>query len=282
MADHYDTAYMEDRYERDQGGDGARLAAAGADDNHSATAALLLAAPIFLALSRKGLLGCDVWLVHLTGEEFPADCLGARHLCQSLVEGNLRLRLSEGRFHDLSKTRVRGVYVLDMIAHNNEHDRDVFQIAPGTGPGSFWLAYQAHLASELWNEGTIRWNRRSSRRGLGRGRRSRRSTSVPAMARHLALRGEVRPTYDPHSTLFNTDGQIFSDAGVPVVLFMENYDINREGYHDSHDTMANIDLDFGAALAAIAIESVARAASESPPRRRAWWGAAKRTKPRSV
>jgi hypothetical protein len=41
---------------------------------------------------------------------------------------------------------------------------------------------------------------------------------------------------------------------------MENYDINRSGYHDSHDTMANINLDYGAALSAIAIESVARAA----------------------
>ena len=40
--------------------------------------------------------------------------------------------------------------------------------------------------------------------------------------------------------------------GVPVVLFMENYDINRHGYHDSHDTMENIDLDYGAAVAAIA------------------------------
>jgi hypothetical protein len=39
---------------------------------------------------------------------------------------------------------------------------------------------------------------------------------------------------------------------------MENYDINRTGYHDTHDTMANIDLDYGAALTAIAIESVAR------------------------
>ncbi len=44
MADHYDTAYMEDCYEAKQGGDGARLAAAGADDNHSATAALLMLA----------------------------------------------------------------------------------------------------------------------------------------------------------------------------------------------------------------------------------------------
>ena len=45
------------------------------------------------------------------------------------------------------------------------------------------------------------------------------------------------------------------------VLFMENYDINRTGYHDTHDTMANIDLDYGAAVAAITIESVARAAT---------------------
>jgi hypothetical protein len=48
---------------------------------------------------------------------------------------------------------------------------------------------------------------------------------------------------------------------VPVVLFMEDYDINRRGYHDSHDTMANIDLDYGAALAATVIETVARVAA---------------------
>jgi hypothetical protein len=45
---------------------------------------------------------------------------------------------------------------------------------------------------------------------------------------------------------------------------MENYDINRSGYHDTKDTMANIDLDYGAAVAAIAVESVARAAAEDP------------------
>jgi len=41
---------------------------------------------------------------------------------------------------------------------------------------------------------------------------------------------------------------------------MENYDINRRGYHDSHDRMENVDLDYGAALVAIAIETVARTA----------------------
>ncbi|HTK75275.1 MAG TPA: hypothetical protein VL371_08455, partial [Gemmataceae bacterium] len=61
------------------------------------------------------------------------------------------------------------------------------------------------------------------------------------------------------------DGQIFSDAGVPCVQFMENYDINRVGYHDTHDTMANIDLDYGAAVCAITIEAVARAAGPKEP-----------------
>ncbi len=88
---------------------------------------------------------------------------------------------------------------------------------------------------------------------------------MPAAAAHLQLDGEIRPPLDPRSTLYNTDGQIFSDAGVPVVLFMENYDINRKGYHDTHDTLENIDLDYGSAVAAIAIESVARAASQKAP-----------------
>jgi Peptidase family M28 len=262
MADHYDTAYMEDRYQVDRGGDGVRLAAAGADDNHSATATLMLGAPIFLELSRNGQLDCDIWLIHLTGEEFPADSLGSRHLCQSLIEGNLQMHAADGAMQDLSGTRVRGVYVMDMIAHNNDHDRDTFQITPGTGAQSMWLAYQAHLSNEIWNASTVQWNRRKSRRNCGRGARSADGRTLPATARHLALNGQVRPHYDPRSTLYNSDGQIFSDAGVPVVLFMENYDINRTGYHDSHDTMADIDLDYGAALAAIAIESVARAAGQ--------------------
>jgi hypothetical protein len=289
MADHYDTAYMEDRYGYQHGGHGPRLAAAGADDNHSATAALMLAAPVFLEMSREGSLGCDVWLVHLTGEEFPSDCLGARHLAQALVEGTLRLRsrapgpapslslapapalantagaaAAAETWTDLSATRVQGVYVLDMVAHNNDRRRDVFQICPGAGTESMWLALQAHLANRAWNRQAPDWNRRA-RAGARRGRRSADGRTLPAMALHPQLAGEVRPQIDPHSTLYNTDGQIFSDAGVPVVLFMENYDINRHGYHDSHDTMENIDLDYGAAVAAIAIEAVARAATEPPP-----------------
>jgi len=261
LADHYDTAYMEDRYEKARGGNGARLAAAGADDNHSATAALMLGAPVFLELSQAGRLACDVWLVHLTGEEFPSDCMGARHLARSIVERTLRLRRKGARPLDLSAVEIAGLYVMDMIAHNNDHEPDVFQISPGVGREALQLAYQAHAANALWNAWTPVWNARPSRRGCRRGRRSRDGHAMPATARHPLLAGQVRTPDDPRSSLYNTDGQIFSDAGIPAVLVMENYDINRVGYHDTHDTMANIDLDFGAAVAAITIEAVARVAS---------------------
>jgi hypothetical protein len=57
----------------------------------------------------------------------------------------------------------------------------------------------------------------------------------------------------------------FSDAGLPALLFMENYDTNRAGYHDGADDLGNIDLDYGSVLAAITIEAVARLATEEPP-----------------
>jgi hypothetical protein len=258
MADHYDTAYMEDKFGKRKSGRGPRLAAPGADDNHSATAALMLAAPIFLQLSREGKLGCDIWLVHLTGEEFPADCLGARHLCERLVDKSLHLHRRRANAIDLSNVGIEGVFVLDMVAHNNRRHRDIFQICPGSGAKSLALAHVAHEANVLWNASTLEWNATPARRRS----KARRSTGrLPAIAPHVALHGDVRPPSDPYSTLYNTDGQIFSDIGVPVVLFMENYDINRHGYHDSHDTMENIDLDYGAALVAIAIETVARVAA---------------------
>jgi hypothetical protein len=257
MADHYDTAYMEDVYEAERGGDGLRAAAAGADDNHSATAALLCAAEVLLPLAHAGKLARDVWLVHLTGEEFPADCLGARMLARAAVERNLRWAVDDGSILDASDVRVVGAFVLDMIAHNNDHDRDLFQIAPGEGAAAAALAVRAHAATERWNRAAETRNQSPERQGRGRAQRQEQGDQVPPAFAHLPLRGEIRPEWDPRSALYNTDGQIFSDVGIPVVLFMENYDINRAGYHDTHDTMKNIDLDYAAALAAIAIETVA-------------------------
>jgi Zn-dependent M28 family amino/carboxypeptidase len=265
LADHYDTAYMEDVYDKARGGSGARSSAAGADDNYSATATLLQAAPIYLKLAQAGRLQKDIWLLHLTGEEFPADCLGARHFCQAVIENQLKLVQDGKEAIDLSATQVAGVFLMDMIAHNRDNDRNIFQISPGRTPQSQQLAMQAHLANMAWNAAVPGWNESPERKGYGPGRRSPDGIQIPETAAHLHLFGEIRTKDDPQSSLFNSDGQIFSDVGIPVVLFMEDYDINRSGYHDTHDTLDNIDLDYGAALAAIAIETCAQAAQSSSP-----------------
>jgi hypothetical protein len=257
MADHYDTAYMEDAYDPARGGDRLRVAAAGADDNHSATATLLAAADALLPLAREGKLARDVWLVHLTGEEFPADCLGARAFSQALVERRLRLSGRDGAILDLSRVDVVGAFVLDMIGHNSERGRDLFQISAGEGAAAARLAARTLAACQRWNAHTRTCNRSSERAGRGRARRMPDGSSPPPPFAHLPLAGEIRAEWEPRSSLYNTDGQIFSDVGVPVVLLMENYDLDRAGYHDTSDTLAMIDLDYAAALAAIAIEAVA-------------------------
>src|SRR5260370_34167986 len=130
MADHYDTAYMYDWYEKESGGTGARLSAPGADDNCSATVALMLGAVPFLELSRQGKLACDIWLIHLTGEEYPAEGQGACRLCQWLVEKTLALPLAHSKQTDLSKVHAHGLYCPHTCGPNNKKDRDVFQIPP--------------------------------------------------------------------------------------------------------------------------------------------------------
>ena len=260
MADHYDTAYMEDVYEKERGGNGARISAKGADDNCSASSTLLQAAPIFLKLAKEGRLERDIWLLHLTGEEFPSDCMGARNFCQRLIEKNLKLHVNGAPPLDLSTTAIKGVFVMDMIAHNQDDGRDIFQISPGKTAGALRMALHAHHANMLWNAQVLELNKTPERRHLIRGKRCVDIKAIPATAALLPLDGEVRTHFDPHSSLFNSDCQIFSDIWAPVVLFMENYDISRTGYHDTKDTMANIDIDYGAAIAAIAIETVARTA----------------------
>jgi hypothetical protein len=260
LGDHYDTAYMEDIYEVARGGSGARLSANGADDNYSASTTLLLAAPIFLKMAKEGKLERDIWLIHLTGEEFPSDCMGARNFCRTMIEKNIKLKLADGTEHDISGTVIKGVYIMDMIGHNRENGQDIFQISPGKSAASLGLAEEAHIANMIWNRLSKDWNYQTERAKLERGKRISGEKKIPDMARFPQLNGEVRTPFNPHSSIFNTDGQIFSDVGIPVVLFMENYDINRTGYHDTHDTMENIDLDYGSAFASIAIESIARVA----------------------
>jgi hypothetical protein len=123
LADHVDTAFCEDEFERK----GERISAPGADDNASATAALLRAAEILK--DSKPL--HDIWLVHFTGEEFPADGLGARHFLGRMLKAG---------------EDIGGLVLLDMIGHREGDDR-IFQINAGESAGSLRIAAVALDAS---------------------------------------------------------------------------------------------------------------------------------------
>ena len=199
FGDHYDTAYMEDIYDRKRGGYGARVSANGADDNYSATSTLLQAAPLFLRLSGEGKLERDIWLIHLTGEEFPSDCMGARNFCQSVVEGTNRLKTGDDSVTDLSEIEIAGVFIMDMIGHNRDNDEDIFQISPGKSAASLFLAWQAHLANQIWNNSIAIWNKDQERKKKGRGKRITGTRRYPETASFLHLNGEVRTKYNPRS-----------------------------------------------------------------------------------
>jgi hypothetical protein len=119
MGDHIDTAFCEDEYERT----GRRISAPGADDNSSATAALLGAA----AILRDSKPLHDIWLVHFTGEEFPPDDLGARDFLARLLK---------------AKQEITGLVLMDLIGWRGGKDA-MFQVNPGDNRPSMRIAAEA-------------------------------------------------------------------------------------------------------------------------------------------
>lgn len=118
LADHVDTAFAEAVFKQT----GKRVSAPGADDNASATAALLRAGEVLG--SRR--LRHDLWLVHLTGEEYPGDDLGARHLADELLR---------------DRRRIGGILILDMIGYRPDPAAAaLFQINAGDSAASVELA----------------------------------------------------------------------------------------------------------------------------------------------
>ncbi len=232
LADHFDVAstvdYPAETLRREAPGYGltpAKIAAIraghrtdapvpGADDDASATAALLEAAHML----RGQRPARTIVLLHLNGEEFPGDCAGAREwFGRAMKRGE----------------RVAGVVVMDMIGVNRQKDR-IFQLAPGAHPGSQALADLALTAAARQSPG-------------------------------------YRPLYrgfsDPRSYLYNTDGQVISGAGFPVLLLNEhlNYDedLERLGYHDEFDRPELFDWGYARAIATTGIATV-RALAMTP------------------
>jgi Zn-dependent M28 family amino/carboxypeptidase len=128
IADHYDTAFEEDTFEKTK----VRQASRGANDNYVATSGLLTAARYFQGAKPKH----DIWFVHLTGEEFPGDDLGARIFVRDLLK---------------DKQDVSAVLLMDMIGYNPKNRKD-FQINSGLSRESMRVAL---LASELVSKANL-------------------------------------------------------------------------------------------------------------------------------
>ena len=126
MADHIDTAFCEDVFDKN----GQRVSAPGADDNLSATAVLLRAAEALRGRKFQS----DIWLVHLTGEEFPADDLGARYFVGCLLR---------------DRQDIGGLVLMDMIGHRESADDKIFQVSPADDDASLRMAKIAMDASAV-------------------------------------------------------------------------------------------------------------------------------------
>jgi Peptidase family M28 len=107
MADHIDTAFDEDEIVNFHN----VIAVPGADDNSSASAALLRAAEVLKDRHPVR----TIKLVHFTGEEFPADDLGARQLVSEMLG---------------DRQDIAGLVLLDMIGFSGVGENQ-FQISPG-------------------------------------------------------------------------------------------------------------------------------------------------------
>lgn len=124
MGDHIDTAFCEDEFDRT----GRRISAPGADDNVSATATLLRAAEILKDIKPLH----DIWLTHFSGEEYPADDLGAREFLGRLLQ---------------DKKDIAGLVLMDLIGWRGKDDT-FFQVNPGEDQASLEMAAVAFDAAK--------------------------------------------------------------------------------------------------------------------------------------
>jgi len=134
MADHIDTAFAEDLFYKT----GKRVSNPGADDNDSAASTLLMAAYVL----RDKMPINDIWLVHLTGEEYPSDGLGARNLITGWLQ---------------AKQDIKGLVLMDMIAYHEKNESLLFQINAGESEDSLTLAkYAWEVAQNMEPESGVK------------------------------------------------------------------------------------------------------------------------------
>ncbi len=129
LSDHIDKAIAEDIYEKK----GQRITNPGADDNATATAAVLMASEILIQRFKNAPPLHDIWLVHFTGEEYPGSSLGARYFISDLLSKGIDIGANIN---------------MDMMGHRTQGDK-IFQINPGATESSQRLAQIALQSAKI-------------------------------------------------------------------------------------------------------------------------------------
>jgi len=212
FVDHIDTAFEEDTFYNL----GKRQTTQGADDNVSGLIALLQSVSILKETQKTA---CrDIWLVHLTGEEYPAASLGIVYFLQQLF---------------VNKQPIYIAIIVDMISHRVNRTDPIIQINPGDSIKSIISAQLAldYVYPMIKNDLILKnltpiirsWNDPYS---------------------YLYNTDGVRfVQYGFSCILFNEH-----------INYHENFE--RSGYHDTLDTIDLIDFQYGQTVSQYAIATV--------------------------
>lgn len=211
--DHIDTAFEEDTFYNT----GQRRTTQGADDNVSGLVALLHSVSILKETQKHA---CrDIWLVHLTGEEYPAASLGIVYFLQQLL---------------VKKQPIYTAVIVDMISHRVNRTDPIIQINTDDSTKSMLLAQLAltYVYPKIEKNLILK--------------------NLQPVIRHWE--DPYAYLYNTDGVRFVQYGfscLLFNEH----INYHENYD--RVAYHDTLDTVNLIDFEYGQTVSQYAIATVA-------------------------
>lgn len=211
--DHIDTAFEEDTFDST----GKRESTPGADDNVSGLIAVLQSATILQKTQENA---CrDIWLVHMTGEEYPAASLGISHFLQQLF---------------IKKQPIHVAVIVDMIGHRVNRSDPIVQVNAGDTAKSLLMAELAvdYVYPRIKNDIVLQ-------------------NLQPVVRRWSDPYAYLYNTDGIKLVEYGFDCLLFNEH----INHHENYE--RIGYHDTLDTIDLIDFEYGQTVSQYAIATVA-------------------------
>jgi Zn-dependent M28 family amino/carboxypeptidase len=219
--DHIDTAFEADTFDNTS----QRQTTQGADDNVSGLLALLHSVAVLKETQKEA---CrDIWLVHVTGEEYPAASLGIVYFLQQLF---------------VEKQPIYTAVIVDMISHRVNRSDSIIQINPGDSTKSMLLAELAlnYVYPKIKSNLILK-------------------NLQPVIRRWEDPYSYLYNTDGVRFVQYGFTCILFNEH----INYQENFE--RFGYHDTLDTVDLIDFEYGQTVSQYAIATVAMFANADCP-----------------